>query len=97
MQIFDKPYTCVVSCSSFSPPYMCVQEVQNPDDAMPPVVEFLPRGLSEYYFERLFVSCFVSEKDDVSDDDDDDILIGGVMQDFKCPITLTFLVDPLTS
>ena len=30
-------------------------------------------------------------------DDDDDVQVGGVTQDYKCPITLTMLVDPLTS
>ena len=37
-----------------------------------------------------------SEPGDASDDDDD-IEIGGVTQDYKCPLTLTPLVDPLTS
>jgi len=36
------------------------------------------------------------EPGDVSDEDDD-IEVGGVTQDFKCPITLTPLQDPLTS
>jgi len=30
-------------------------------------------------------------------DDDDDIEIGGVTQDYKCPLTLTPLQDPMTS
>ncbi|KAI0372159.1 hypothetical protein BV20DRAFT_991662 [Pilatotrama ljubarskyi] len=30
-------------------------------------------------------------------DDDDDLQIGGVTQDYKCPLSLTILVDPLTS
>lgn len=30
-------------------------------------------------------------------DDDDDVEVGGVTQDYKCPITLTPLQDPLTS
>lgn len=30
-------------------------------------------------------------------DDDDDVQIGGVTQDYKCPLSLTILVDPLTS
>jgi len=57
-----------------------IYEVQHPNEAMPPVVEFLPR-----------------EEGDRSDDDDDDIQVGGVLQDLNCPITLTPLVDPLTS
>lgn len=57
-----------------------IYEVQHPNEAMPPVVEFLPR-----------------EEGDHSDDDEDDIQVGGVLQDFNCPITLTPLVDPQTS
>jgi hypothetical protein len=37
----------------------------------------------------------LSESGDASDDDD--IEVGGVTQDYKCPITLTPLEDPLTS
>ncbi|EAU86249.2 hypothetical protein CC1G_03460 [Coprinopsis cinerea okayama7 len=37
------------------------------------------------------------EKEDGDDSDDDDLEIGGQTQDFKCPITLTILIDPLTS
>ena len=36
------------------------------------------------------------EPGDVSDSDDD-IEVGGVTQDYKCPLTLTPLEDPLTS
>ncbi|KAI6044813.1 hypothetical protein EDC04DRAFT_264366 [Pisolithus marmoratus] len=36
------------------------------------------------------------ERGDASDDDDD-LEIGGVTQDYKCPITLTTLVNPMTS
>jgi E3 SUMO-protein ligase NSE2 len=39
---------------------------------------------------------FLAEEGDVSDDEDD-IMVGGVVQDFKCPLTLTMLTDPLTS
>lgn len=38
----------------------------------------------------------ISEDGDDSDDDDD-VQIGGVTQDYKCPLSLTILVDPLTS
>jgi len=41
-------------------------------------------------------SAHLSEPGDVSDEDDD-IEVGGVTQDFKCPLTLTPLQDPLTS
>lgn len=30
-------------------------------------------------------------------DDEDDVQIGGITQDYKCPLSLTHLVDPLTS
>ncbi|KAI0260215.1 hypothetical protein BC834DRAFT_556285 [Gloeopeniophorella convolvens] len=56
------------------------QSVYHPDEAMPPVIEFLPR-----------------EEGDISDDEDDDIQVGGVLQDFNCPITLVPLEEPLTS
>ncbi|KAI0354964.1 hypothetical protein OH77DRAFT_375203 [Trametes cingulata] len=36
------------------------------------------------------------EEGDVSDDEDE-LQIGGVTQDYKCPLSLTILVDPLTS
>ncbi|THH30662.1 hypothetical protein EUX98_g3539 [Antrodiella citrinella] len=36
------------------------------------------------------------ESGDVSDDDDD-VEIGGVTQDYRCPLSLTILEDPLTS
>ncbi|KAI9435379.1 hypothetical protein F5148DRAFT_1266636 [Russula earlei] len=58
-----------------------IYEVQHPNEAMPPVVEFLPQ----------------EEGDNSDDDDDDDIQVGGVLQDLNCPITLTPLVDPQTS
>lgn len=40
--------------------------------------------------------CAYTEEGDESDDDDE-ILVGGRVQDYKCPITLTILVDPVTS
>jgi E3 SUMO-protein ligase NSE2 len=30
-------------------------------------------------------------------DDDDDVEVGGVTQDYKCPLTLTTLKDPMTA
>ena len=39
---------------------------------------------------------FSSENGDDSDDDDE-IEIGGVTQDYRCPLTLTLLTDPLTA
>jgi hypothetical protein len=30
-------------------------------------------------------------------DDEDDVQVGGITQDYKCPITLTTLVNPMTS
>ena len=35
--------------------------------------------------------------EDGDESDDEDIEVGGVTQDYKCPLTLTTLVDPLTS
>ena len=39
---------------------------------------------------------YLLEDGDASDDDDD-LEVGGVTQDYKCPISLTILVKPLTS
>lgn len=38
----------------------------------------------------------VTEDGDASDDEDD-LEVGGVTQDYKCPISLTTLVNPMTS
>ncbi|KZT73765.1 hypothetical protein DAEQUDRAFT_807969 [Daedalea quercina L-15889] len=37
------------------------------------------------------------EDGDESDEDDEDVQVGGVTQDYKCPLSLTILVEPLTS
>ncbi|KAL1950256.1 hypothetical protein VTO73DRAFT_5380 [Trametes versicolor] len=39
----------------------------------------------------------IPAEDGDDSDDDDDVQIGGVTQDYKCPLSLTILVDPLTS
>ena len=38
----------------------------------------------------------VTEGGDASDDEED-LEVGGVTQDYKCPISLTTLVNPMTS
>ncbi len=38
-----------------------------------------------------------ASEDGDDSDDDDDVQIGGVTQDYKCPLSLTILEDPLTS
>lgn len=40
--------------------------------------------------------CLTTEEGD-EDDDDDDIVVGGATQDYRCPITLTLLRDPVTT
>ncbi|VDC02398.1 unnamed protein product [Peniophora sp. CBMAI 1063] len=56
-------------------------EVLHPDVGMPPLAELIP-----------------AEPGDADDDDDDeDIQVGGVVQDLKCPISLTLMVEPYTS
>lgn len=47
-------------------------------------------------FYAILVLTGLAEEGDDSDDDDD-VQVGGVTQDYRCPITLTILVDPLTS
>ncbi|KAI0699109.1 zinc-finger of the MIZ type in Nse subunit-domain-containing protein [Cytidiella melzeri] len=42
-------------------------------------------------------SEFIEQEEGDDSDDDDDVVIGGVTQDYKCPLSLTILVDPLTS
>ncbi|GJE98304.1 E3 SUMO-protein ligase NSE2 domain-containing protein [Phanerochaete sordida] len=43
------------------------------------------------------VSDFIPAEAGDDSDDEDDIQIGGVTQDYKCPLTLKLLEDPLTS
>ncbi|KAH7913405.1 hypothetical protein BJ138DRAFT_1146131 [Hygrophoropsis aurantiaca] len=43
------------------------------------------------------INDFIPREDGDVSDDDDEMEMGGVTQDFKCPITLTALVNPLTS
>lgn len=38
-----------------------------------------------------------SAEDGDASDDEDDLEVGGVTQDYRCPITLTTLVNPMTS
>lgn len=47
------------------------------------------------FYTILMLTGLAEEGDD--SDDDDDVQVGGVTQDYRCPITLTILVDPLTS
>ena len=37
------------------------------------------------------------EKEDGDDSDDDDLEVGGITQDYKCPLTLRTLENPVTS
>lgn len=63
---------------------------------MPPMTEFIPQGMFAPLFGVLgFLRCQFSEDGD--DSDDDDIVVGGVSQVYTCPITLTPLVEPMTS
>ncbi|KAH7921912.1 hypothetical protein BV22DRAFT_1038079 [Leucogyrophana mollusca] len=43
------------------------------------------------------INDFIPKEDGDVSDDDDEMEMGGVTQDFKCPITLTMLVNPMTS
>ncbi|EPQ54656.1 hypothetical protein GLOTRDRAFT_130007 [Gloeophyllum trabeum ATCC 11539] len=43
------------------------------------------------------INDFLPKEDGDDSDDDDEIEIGGMTQDYKCPLTLTILVNPLTS
>ncbi|KAG6850274.1 hypothetical protein H0H93_015531 [Arthromyces matolae] len=43
------------------------------------------------------IKDFIPEEDGDVSEDDDDLEMGGVSQNYNCPITLTLLVDPVTS
>ncbi|OCH86400.1 hypothetical protein OBBRIDRAFT_738066 [Obba rivulosa] len=43
------------------------------------------------------VTDFLPREEGDDSDDDEDVVVGGVTQDFKCPLTLTLLQDPMTS
>ncbi|KAL4073236.1 hypothetical protein V8B97DRAFT_203425 [Scleroderma yunnanense] len=43
------------------------------------------------------INEFIPREDGDASDDEADLEIGGVTQDYKCPITLTTLVNPMTS
>ncbi|TFK40601.1 hypothetical protein BDQ12DRAFT_770143 [Crucibulum laeve] len=43
------------------------------------------------------ITDFIPKEDGDDSDDDDDLEVGGVTQNYNCPITLTLLVNPLTS
>ncbi|KAG6896457.1 hypothetical protein C0992_008180 [Termitomyces sp. T32_za158] len=70
-----------------------IYEVQHPDTAIPPITEFISKGAVFLLRERMREN----EQDGDESDDDDDLEMGGVSQNYNCPITLTLLVDPVTS
>jgi len=43
------------------------------------------------------ITEFIPKEDGDASDDDDELEVGGVTQDYKCPISLTILINPLTS
>ncbi|KAF8908919.1 hypothetical protein CPB84DRAFT_1766349 [Gymnopilus junonius] len=43
------------------------------------------------------ITEFIPKEDGDDDDDDDELETGGVTQNYKCPITLTLLINPVTS
>ena len=43
------------------------------------------------------VSEFFEREDGDDSDEDEDIVVGGVTQDYRCPLSLTIMVDPITS
>ena len=64
---------------------------------MPPLTELFAQGtVTLIGLSFLFWLIFVTEDGDDSDEDDD-LEIGGVTQNFNCPLTLTPLVNPVTS
>jgi len=43
------------------------------------------------------ITYFIPKEDGDDSDEDDDVEVGGVTQEYKCPITLMPLVQPLTA
>ena len=35
--------------------------------------------------------------EDYDDEDDDDVVVGGTTQEYKCPLTLQMMTEPVTS
>ena len=65
---------------------------------MPPITDFIPRGdPSSSLATRWLLLIRMPAEDGDESDDEDDVQVGGVTQDYKCPITLTTLVNPMTS
>lgn len=61
---------------------------------MPLITEIISRGEP---FSSFSANIDISAEDGDESDDDDDIQVGGVTQDYKCPISLTMFVNPMTS
>ncbi|KAJ7696060.1 hypothetical protein B0H17DRAFT_1008113 [Mycena rosella] len=43
------------------------------------------------------ITDFIPREDGDESDDDDDVVMGGITQEYKCPLLMTLLVDPRTS
>jgi hypothetical protein len=72
-----------------------MQEVHHPDEPMPPVTGIIPKGTCSPVLIHIQGTQIFPEDGD--DSEDDDMEIGGVTQDYKCPLTLTTFVDPMTA
>lgn len=65
---------------------------------MPPIVELIPKGWRYNPVLPCTIDTIrIAEDGDDSDEEDDDLYVGGVVQDLKCPLTLTWLDKPVTS
>jgi E3 SUMO-protein ligase NSE2 len=73
-----------------------LQEAQNLDKGMPPIVELIPAGQCLWSPNVHEFTLFTEEGDD-DDDDDDDIQVGGLTVGLKCPLTLITMNEPVTS
>lgn len=63
---------------------------------MPPMTTFIEKGA---VCAKVLIGANLGDYSEPGDasDDDDDVEVGGVTQDYRCPLTLTPLQDPLTS
>jgi hypothetical protein len=66
---------------------------------MPPLTELFDKGtlLLCFLIGLFFIWLILVSEDGDDSDEDDDLEIGGVTQNFNCPLTLTPLVNPVTS
>ena len=65
---------------------------------MPPLTGLLKKGTVALTGLRyIYILLIIKTEDGDDSDEDDDFEIGGATQNFNCPLSLTPLVNPVTS